>query len=43
VVVVDGKPYPGDTLIWSRLGSQEVFSWSLRDQSKVSVQVLKLP
>lgn len=43
VVVVDGKEYPGDSLIWSRLGSQETFSWTARDQSKVTVLTLKLP
>ncbi len=43
VVVVDGKEYPGDTLLWSRLGSQETFSWSFRDNAKVTVQTLKLP
>ena len=43
VVVIDGKPYSGDTLVWSRLGSQEMFSWSVHDQSKVTVQAIRLP
>jgi hypothetical protein len=43
VVVVDGKEYPGETLVWSRLGSQETFSWTVQDQDKVTIQSLKLP
>ena len=43
VVVVDGKTYPGDTLVWSRLGGQELFAWSVHDQSKVIIRVMKLP
>ncbi len=43
VVVVDGKEYPGEEVAWSRLGSQETFTWTLRDGAKVIVQTLKLP
>lgn len=42
VVIIDGKEYPGDTLIWNRLGSQETFSWTSHDQAKVTVLTLKL-
>jgi|GEM_PF-2925542 len=43
VVVIDGKEYPGETLSWSRLGSQESYLWTVRVGSKVVVQALKLP
>ena len=42
VVVIDGKEYPGENAAWSRLGSQESFTWTLRDDAKVLVQTLKL-
>lgn len=43
VVVIDGKEHPGEDLSWSRLGSQETFTWTVRDGSRVNVQSLKLP
>jgi len=43
VVVIDGKEYPGENVAWSRLGSQETFTWTLRDGSKVTVQTIRLP
>jgi hypothetical protein len=42
-VVIDGKEYPGETLAWSRLGSQETYTWIQRDGTKVAVQTLRLP
>lgn len=43
VVVVDGREYPGENITWSRLGTQESYTWTVRDGAKVSVQTLKLP
>jgi len=43
VVVIDGREYPGEDLSWSRLGSQETFTWTVRDGSRVNVQSVKLP
>lgn len=43
VVVIDGKEYPGEDLSWSRLGSQETFTWTVRDGAKVNVRSLRLP
>jgi len=43
VVVIDGKEFPGENLSWSRLGTQESFTWTFRDGSKTSVMTLKLP
>lgn len=43
VVVIDGREYPGADLAWSRLGSQELFTWKSLEGAKVSVQTLKLP
>jgi hypothetical protein len=41
-VVIDGREYPGEGLSWSRLGTQESFTWTFREGTKVSVQTLKL-
>jgi len=43
VVIIDGKEYPGENVMWSRLGFQETFTWTVRDGAKVTVQTLKLP
>lgn len=43
VLVIDGKEYPGENVVWTRLGFQELFNWTVRDGSKVTVQTLKLP
>lgn len=43
VVVINGREYPGENLVWSRLGAQETFTWTVRDGSRVTVQTLKLP
>lgn len=43
VIVVNGKEYPGENLVWSRLGNQETFTWTVRDGTRVSVMTLKLP
>lgn len=43
VVVVNGKEYVGDSLGSSSLGTQEWFSWTIREGNKVATQVLALP
>jgi len=43
VVVVDGREYPGENLVWSRLGTHESYTWTVREGGKISVQTLKLP
>lgn len=43
VVVIDGREFPGENLMWSRLGSQESYTWTVRDGAKVTVQTLRLP
>lgn len=43
VVVIDGKEYPGAELVWSRLGSQESFTWKAVEGTKTAVQTLSLP
>jgi len=43
VVVVDGKEYVGEGLGASDLGGKEAFTWTVKDGSKVAVQVLALP
>ena len=43
VVVIDGKEYAGESVVWSRLAAQESFTWTVRDGSKVNVLTLRLP
>lgn len=42
VVVIDGKEYPGTGINWSRLGSQEAYTWTVRDGSRVTIQTIRL-
>jgi len=42
-VVVDGKEYVGEGLSAGDLGGKESFVWTVKDGSKVTVQVLTLP
>ncbi len=43
VVVIDGREYAGENVTWSRLGSQESYTWTVREGTKVTVQTLRLP
>ena len=43
VVVVDGQEYIGEGLSSNRLGTQEYFTWTVREGNKTTVQVLPLP
>jgi hypothetical protein len=43
VVVIDGKEYVGEGLNTTILGDRELFTWTVTDGTKVSLQVLTLP
>lgn len=43
VIVVDGREYVGSGLIANSIGTQESFSWTVQDGTKVTIQVLALP
>lgn len=43
VVVIDGKEYVGEGLGTAQMGDKELYTWSVTDGNKVTVQVLTLP
>jgi hypothetical protein len=43
VVLVDGKEYVGSGLTATALGAQEMYSWTIQDGTKVTIEVLALP